>query len=116
MIKIKQKHNLDFYEKEKEINKLKEKIISLKKGKNNINMNNFDDKKSKIINISKESFNLSTEKFRYFPLKIIKRKKILTSKIYYFLIIVKFQRKNLWQILSLYPLIIIIILNITKQC
>ena len=75
MIKIKQKHNLDFYEKEKEINKLKEKIISLKKGKNNINMNNFDDKKSKIINISKESFNLSTEKFRYFPLKIIKRKK-----------------------------------------
>ena len=45
MIKIKQKYNLDLHEKEKEINKLKEKIISLEKSKNNIIRSNSDNKK-----------------------------------------------------------------------
>ena len=75
MIKIKQKHNLDLHEKEKEINKLKEKIKSLEKSKNDIIRSNSDNKKSKIIYINKEMSNLSKVKTLNFPIKIIKRKK-----------------------------------------
>ena len=73
MIKIKQKHNFDLHE--KEINKLKEKIKSLEKSKNDIIRSNSDNKKSKIIYINKEMSNLSKVKTLNFPIKIIKRKK-----------------------------------------
>ena len=75
MNKIRQKYNLDLHEKEKEINKLKEKIKSLEKSKNDIIRSNSDNKKSKIIYINKEISNLSKVKTFNFPIKIIKRKK-----------------------------------------
>ena len=75
MSKIKQKYNLVLHEKEKEINKLKEKIKSLEKSKNDIIRSNSDNKKSKIIYINKDISNLSKGQYINFPIKIIKRKK-----------------------------------------
>ena len=74
------KHNLNIYEKEKEINKYKEKqiilnkkIISLEKRKIDLNRSNSNDNKSNIISFNNEISNSSKRKYRNFPIKIIKR-------------------------------------------